>query len=82
MLVQLAQMASLAIQNLVYGEEREANRLKDEFLATISHELRTPLSVILTWTELLQRSQGNADALRRGLEVIQRNAKDVRFLDI
>jgi signal transduction histidine kinase len=74
-LVQLAQMASVAIQNLVYGEEREANRLKDEFLATISHELRTPLSVILTWTELLQRSQSNPDAHRRGLEVIQRNAK-------
>jgi signal transduction histidine kinase len=26
-----------------------ANRLKDEFLATISHELRTPLNAVLGW---------------------------------
>src|SRR5262249_53793441 len=37
--VQVAQMTSVAVQNLLYGEEWEANRLKDEFLATLSHEL-------------------------------------------
>ena len=40
-LVQLAQLASIAIQNRVHAEEREANRLKDEFLAMLSHELRS-----------------------------------------
>jgi signal transduction histidine kinase/CheY-like chemotaxis protein len=74
-LVQLVQMASVAVQNLVFGEEREANRLKDEFLATVSHELRTPLSVILTWIGLLRRSDNEPGTLARGLEVMERNAK-------
>src|SRR5262249_51288742 len=39
---QLGHMASVAIQNTVFAEEREANAFKDEFLATVSHELRTP----------------------------------------
>ena len=32
-----------------------ANRLKDDFLATLSHELRTPLNAILGWTRMLRK---------------------------
>jgi PAS domain S-box-containing protein len=52
----------------------EANRAKDEFLATISHELRTPLHAILGWAELLRRGSLDALAQNRALETIERNA--------
>ena len=54
LLVQLAQMASIAAENIFFSEAREANRLKDQFLATLSHELRTPLQAILTWARMLR----------------------------
>jgi len=53
-LTQLAQMSSIAIENTLNAEAREANRIKDEFLTTLSHELRTPLTAILGWTRTLQ----------------------------
>jgi signal transduction histidine kinase len=57
------------------AELREANRLKDEFLATLSHELRTPLNAILGWTRLLRANAVPADAHDRALEKVERNAQ-------
>ena len=74
-LTQLAQTASSAIENTLFAEEREANRLKDEFLATLSHELRTPLNAILGWTQLLRASPSDQTDITHGLEVIERNVK-------
>jgi PAS domain S-box-containing protein len=56
-------------------EAQEANRLKDEFLATLSHELRTPLTSILGWARLLQSNEFDEAARSRALRTIERNAQ-------
>ena len=55
--------------------EREANRLKDEFLATLSHELRTPLNAIIGWTRLLRANAVPPSGQDRALEKVERNAE-------
>ena len=71
----LARRAAAAIENArLYRDAQEANRLKDEFLATLSHELRTPMTAILGWTHLMRAGQLDEKSFARALETIQRNA--------
>ncbi len=57
------------------AEAEQANRMKDEFLATLSHELRTPLSSILGWSRLLKDGKIPIEQTSRAIETIERNAK-------
>jgi signal transduction histidine kinase len=53
----------------------EANRVKDDFLATVSHELRTPLNAIGGWLQIIRARPDDASAVRRGIDVMERNAR-------
>ena len=57
------------------AEAEAANRIKDEFLATLSHELRTPLTSLLAWSSVLVDSLDDKDTLIQGVEAIDRNAR-------
>src|SRR5947208_1519907 len=71
-----AEQAALALENArLYAEARDANRAKDEFLATLSHELRTPLTAMLGWVRMLQSGTLDAATAERALQVIDRNTK-------
>ena len=52
-----------------------ANRLKDEFLATLSHELRTPLNAVLGYTQMLRDGVIGSERFSSVLETIERNAR-------
>ncbi|HEY0004163.1 MAG TPA: GAF domain-containing protein [Pyrinomonadaceae bacterium] len=64
------------------SELREANRLKDEFLATLSHELRTPLTAIQGWVELLGENEAVAfdEELADGIGVIKNSTDSLTQL--
>ena len=60
----------------------EADRLKDEFLATLSHELRTPLTSILGWASMIRNGEVEGSNASRAIETIERNARSqARLID-
>ncbi|MBI1735134.1 MAG: GAF domain-containing protein [Candidatus Rokubacteria bacterium] len=79
----LARRAAVAFDNArLYREAGEANRAKDEFLATLSHELRTPLTAMLGWVIGLRTGRLGPDQTVRALDSIERNTRhQARLID-
>jgi PAS domain S-box-containing protein len=74
---------SLDITGAVQAEEalKEADRRKDEFLATLAHELRNPLAPISNAVQLMRRPDGRRQA-DRVVEMIGRQVRQiVRLVD-
>ncbi len=65
----------LSSENIARREAERANRLKDDFLATISHELRNPLNAILGWAHMMRLGKLNEANTERAIETIYRNAQ-------
>ena len=71
----LVSLADITHQTRLYQEAADANRLKDEFLATLSHELRTPLNAVLGWAHMLREGTMQPSMRQRALESVERNAR-------
>ena len=81
-LVQLAQMASVAVENArLYQELRDNDSRKNEFLAMLAHELRNPLAAVGNAVRL-STSSGLKDDVDWSMGVIARQLKHLsRLID-
>jgi PAS domain S-box-containing protein len=79
----LAQRAVVAIENAnLYRALQEADRRKDEFLATLAHELRNPLAPIRNALEILHRVGSPRETARSAREMLRRQVQHmVRLVD-
>ncbi len=61
---------------------KDANRRKDEFLATLAHELRNPLAPIRNSLQILKMPRLDSDTLERSREMMERQVHQlVRLVD-
>ena len=71
-----ARRVTLAIENAqLHTAAIEANRAKDEFLATVSHELRTPMTATLGWVRMLTLGTLDEETTKLAMDSIDRSTQ-------
>ena len=65
----------LELEHAARNEAEEANRIKDDFLATLSHELRTPLTAMLGWLGMMRGKTLDESTSAYAFEAVERNAR-------
>jgi signal transduction histidine kinase len=63
-------------------QQRELDRLKDDFVATVSHELRTPLTSMMGFLEMLREGEAGTltDEQKRFLAIVYRSSERLQRL--
>lgn len=79
----LASRAAIAVENTqLYRELRDADRRKDEFLATLAHELRNPLAPIRNGLQVLRLAAGGGEMVDEARTMMERQLTHmVRLVD-
>jgi signal transduction histidine kinase/ActR/RegA family two-component response regulator len=76
-----ARQASDFIEHLRITEQlREADRRKDEFIATLSHELRNPLAAIASSATLLESPDLGSKEREKAVQIVQRQCRVMKIL--
>jgi signal transduction histidine kinase/CheY-like chemotaxis protein len=81
--VDVAHRAAVAVENTqLYQALREADRRKDEFLATLAHELRNPLAPVRNALQILKMPRVDVETAGRTRDMMERQVQHlVRLVD-
>ena len=82
-IVQLAQMASVAIENARLVQDlRDADRRKDDFLALLAHELRNPLAPLRSGLQVMRLAGHSREPVEQARTMMERQLTQlVRIVD-
>lgn len=59
-------------------ELRQANRMKDEFLAMLGHELRNPLAAIMNAVQVMHASAAHPARISKSVSLVDRQTRNLR----